>query len=65
MNLTSFGYLCVISSLCLNHAHDAFFYLTIAYILYFTLNIISDNYVLLMLLKIKGLKHELLKIAMK
>jgi len=31
----------------------------------FTLNVFSANYALLMLLKIKGVKHELINIAMK
>jgi len=59
MNLTSFGYLCVISSLYLSQAHADAYSLT-STIYYFTLNIFPANTDLLMLLKIKGVKHELL-----
>jgi hypothetical protein len=102
MNLTSFGSLCVISSLCLSQALDDFFDLTIAYILICLKIFFSADFALLggvqgvclpvsrgvyvsghfnrivkrgstppehvpllVLLKIKGAKHELINFAMK
>jgi hypothetical protein len=102
MNLTSFGSLYIISSLCLSRALDDFFYLTIAYILFCLKIFFSANFALLVgvqgvclpvllgvyvsvhfnrivkrgntppkhvpllvLLKIKGTKHELINFAMK